>query len=156
MSDSELQAKSKLQAKVSDSELQAKVSDSELQAKVSNSELQAKVSDSELQAKVSDSELQAKVSDSELDMQAVRACMLVQSMNMLFLTCMANHNPWKVILTSQSGCGAELCGNTSCARYLQVGKDLVFPGSIEREQSFCYLIIDNIKRHVTAWYHVWC
>ncbi len=31
----------------------------------------------------------------------------------------------------------------------------VFPGSCDHEQSFCYLIIDNVKRHVTAWYNVW-
>lgn len=31
----------------------------------------------------------------------------------------------------------------------------VFPGSSCHEQSFCYLIVDNIKRHMTAWYHIW-
>ena len=32
---------------------------------------------------------------------------------------------------------------------------MIFPGISEHEQSFCYLIVDNIKRHVTVWFHIW-
>ena len=43
----------------------------------------------------------------------------------------------------------------SCDSLPQVGDNVMFPGSVDHEQTFCYLIIDNFKRHVTAWYHVW-
>lgn len=29
----------------------------------------------------------------------------------------------------------------------------VFPGNRQHQQNFCYLIVDPLKRHVTAWYH---
>ena len=31
--------------------------------------------------------------------------------------------------------------------------DYVFPGNGPHEQNICYLIVDMVKRHVTAWYH---
>ena len=31
----------------------------------------------------------------------------------------------------------------------------VFPGLQDHEQSFCYLVVDNVKRHVKAWYNIW-
>ncbi|CAI8019472.1 Cilia- and flagella-associated protein 300 [Geodia barretti] len=40
----------------------------------------------------------------------------------------------------------------------KVDEDVVFPWrQVDggHPQSFCYLIIDNIKRQVTAWYHTW-
>ncbi|XP_019854814.1 PREDICTED: uncharacterized protein C11orf70 homolog isoform X2 [Amphimedon queenslandica] len=37
----------------------------------------------------------------------------------------------------------------------KVGGIKMFPSSREHPQSFCYLVIDNIKRHVTVWYHIW-
>jgi hypothetical protein len=40
----------------------------------------------------------------------------------------------------------------------KVDEDVVFPwrqADGGHPQSFCYLIIDNIKRQVTAWYHTW-
>lgn len=37
----------------------------------------------------------------------------------------------------------------------KAGNALVFPMTTDHTQSFCYLIIDNVKRHVTVWYHIW-
>ena len=54
------------------------------------------------------------------------------------------------------------CTDQNCAQYvlyfnlLQVDEHLVFPGQSEHKQSFCYLTVDNFKRHVKAWYHIWC
>ncbi|XP_065888835.1 cilia- and flagella-associated protein 300-like [Dysidea avara] len=36
-----------------------------------------------------------------------------------------------------------------------VGDHLVFPAASEHEQTFCYLTVDPVKRHVTLWHHVW-
>ena len=37
----------------------------------------------------------------------------------------------------------------------QVKEEVMFPGQQDHEQSYCYLIIDNIKRMVTILYHIW-
>lgn len=46
--------------------------------------------------------------------------------------------------------------STVLAVQTKVKGELVFPGKgLAHEQSFCYLIIDNIKRLITVCYHIW-
>lgn len=35
------------------------------------------------------------------------------------------------------------------------GEDEVFPGNRQHTQTFCYLIIDNARKQVKLWYHIW-